>query len=29
VDQHAELEPLDDSAERAAFVAIADRLRKG
>jgi CobQ-like glutamine amidotransferase family enzyme len=29
VDQHATLEPLDDSAERAAFVAIADRLRKG
>jgi CobQ-like glutamine amidotransferase family enzyme len=29
VDDHAELEPLDNSAERAAFASVADRLRKG
>ncbi len=29
VDERAELEPLDDSAERAAFASVANRLRKG
>ncbi|CAN5227156.1 glutamine amidotransferase [soil metagenome] len=29
VDERAELEPLDDSAERDAFASVADRLRKG